>query len=136
MRAYIIKRLLLMIPTLFGITLISFSIIRLAPGDPAVLKARAGSEGISDQAMAKKIVEQTQRIYGLDKPIMLNFRLWTVQKNIAKLKSLDGSGEVPFDEIGLSDDDSTYVWYNGLNIAGSGRYVKVRISDRWPAGQG
>jgi hypothetical protein len=33
-------------------------------------------------------------------------------------------------EIGLSDDDSTYVWYNGLNIAGSGRYVKVRISDR------
>ena len=97
MRAYIIKRLLLMLPTLFGITLISFSIIRLAPGDPAVLKARAGSEGITDQAMAKKIVEQTQRIYGLDKPILLNFKLWTVGKNIDALNEMLKDGDVPFD---------------------------------------
>jgi len=97
MRAYIIKRLLLMIPTLFGITLISFSIIRLAPGDPAVLKARAGSEGITDQAMAKKIIEQTQRIYGLDKPILLNFKLWTVDKNIARLKDMLKDGDVPYE---------------------------------------
>ena len=97
MRAYIIKRILLMIPTLFGITLISFSIIRLAPGDPAVLKARAGSEGITDQVMAKKIVEQTQRIYGLDKPILLNFKLWTVKQNIAKLEEMLKDGDVEFD---------------------------------------
>jgi peptide/nickel transport system permease protein len=97
MRAYIIKRILLMIPTLFGITLISFAIIRLAPGDPAVLKARAGAEGITDQALAKKIVEQTQRIYGLDKPILLNFKLWSVESNIATLKEMLKDGEVPFE---------------------------------------
>jgi peptide/nickel transport system permease protein len=98
MRAYIIKRILLMIPTLFGITLISFSIIRLAPGDPAVLKARAGAEGITDQAMAKKIIEQTQRIYGLDKPILLNFHIWNIEKDLSALKVLLNNGEVPFEQ--------------------------------------
>lgn len=38
MQAYIIKRLLQMIPTLLGITLITFVIIQMAPGNPAMLK--------------------------------------------------------------------------------------------------
>ena len=42
---YIIRRLLLFIPTLFFITVISFGISRLAPGDPAELKAGVGGEG-------------------------------------------------------------------------------------------
>ena len=36
---YTIRRIFLMIPTLFIITVLSFSISRLAPGDPAELKA-------------------------------------------------------------------------------------------------
>ena len=35
MATYLIKRLLLMIPTLFGILIVSFFVIRMAPGDPA-----------------------------------------------------------------------------------------------------
>ena len=38
MTTYLIKRLLLMIPTLFGILIVSFLVIRLAPGDPAAEK--------------------------------------------------------------------------------------------------
>ena len=38
MGTYILKRLLLMIPTLFGILVVSFIVIHLAPGDPAALK--------------------------------------------------------------------------------------------------
>jgi len=49
MLSYLVQRLLLMIPTFFGITLIAFSIIHLAPGDPAELRAggglAAGGEG-------------------------------------------------------------------------------------------
>ncbi len=38
MRAYLLKRLLQIVPTLLGITFITFCIIQLAPGNPAVLK--------------------------------------------------------------------------------------------------
>ena len=38
MTSYLFKRLLLMIPTLFGILVVSFLVIRLAPGDPASQK--------------------------------------------------------------------------------------------------
>ena len=38
MSSYFVKRLLLMIPTLLGISLISFLIIHLTPGDPALMK--------------------------------------------------------------------------------------------------
>ena len=38
MRTYIIKRLLVMIPTLIGIVIVSFFVIKLAPGDPSAQK--------------------------------------------------------------------------------------------------
>ena len=42
MTSYLAQRLLLMIPTFIGITLIGFLIMRLAPGDPAELRAAGG----------------------------------------------------------------------------------------------
>ena len=45
MRTYILKRLLLMVPTLVGITLLTYAIVRLAPGDPvgAMIRMQAGN---------------------------------------------------------------------------------------------
>jgi len=37
MTRYVVRRLLLMVPILFGLSLVSFGIVRLAPGDPALL---------------------------------------------------------------------------------------------------
>ncbi len=76
MRAYIIRRLLLAIPTLFGITAITFLIIQLAPGNPAAMAARFGSGAMVDDSMSKEIVEQTKKLYGLDKPIPVQYALW------------------------------------------------------------
>ena len=42
---YLVRRILLFIPTLFLITVLTFLISRLAPGDPAELKAGVGAEG-------------------------------------------------------------------------------------------
>ena len=44
MKAYLLKRLLLMIPTLVGITLVTYGIVRLAPGDPieAMIRSQTG----------------------------------------------------------------------------------------------
>ena len=39
---YILKRLLIAIPTLIGITIVTFCIIQLAPGDPADIEVEGG----------------------------------------------------------------------------------------------
>lgn len=77
MRAYLIKRLLQVIPTLFGITLITFFIIQLAPGNPATLKLQMAAEGqMAGHAMTQQIVQQTKKLYGLDKPLPIQYLLW------------------------------------------------------------
>ena len=56
MLAYAVRRVLLLIPTFFGITFIAFSIMLLAPGDPVDMYLagglEAGSAGISTQKLA------------------------------------------------------------------------------------
>ncbi len=77
MKAYLFKRLLQIIPTLLGITLITFLIIQLSPGNPAMLKLKMAAEGqVSDNAISQQIVEQTKKLYGLDKPIPIQYLLW------------------------------------------------------------
>ena len=63
MRSYFLKRALLLIPTLVGISLISFVIIQLAPGDPASLKVGDATAGIRDQALAEEIIAETRALY-------------------------------------------------------------------------
>jgi len=84
MRTYILKRLLLMIPTMLGITVVTFVIIRLAPGDPAAMRLGSGSSGmIGSQQLASEIIEKTRAQFGLDQPIHIQYWLWL--KRIATL---------------------------------------------------
>jgi len=53
-RTYILKRLLLMIPTLVGITLLAYAIVRLAPGDPVAAMIRAQAGDINPRVFAKE----------------------------------------------------------------------------------
>lgn len=76
MLAYIFKRFFFMIPTLLGIIVITFVVIRLAPGDPAEMKLRAGAQGLKADLSASAIVEETRKLYGLDKPLAVQFLLW------------------------------------------------------------
>ena len=78
MRDYIFKRLLLLIPTLFGITLITFFIIQLAPGNPVERKLQL-DQGIQAEAITQQIVEETKKLYGLDKPIYVRYWIWVKQ---------------------------------------------------------
>src|SRR5271167_2222957 len=78
MRDYIIKRLLLLIPTMLGITIITFFIIQLAPGNPVERKLQL-DEGIKSQAITQEIVQETKKLYGLDKPIYVRYWIWLKQ---------------------------------------------------------
>ena len=84
MKTYVLKRLLLMIPTILGITIVTFGIIRLAPGDPAAMRIGSSLQGtIGNQQLAQEIIEKTRAQFGLDKPIPVQYLLWL--KSIATL---------------------------------------------------
>lgn len=76
MRSYFVKRLLLMLPTLLGISLISFVIIQLAPGDPAALRMGDGEQRIDNPALVEKIIQETRALYGLDQPLHIQYLRW------------------------------------------------------------
>ena len=75
MTKYLLKRLLLIIPTFLGISLITYGMIRLAPGDYTTL--RAGLQGeLKSGAVGKEILEQEKKLYGLDKPVLVGYIEW------------------------------------------------------------
>jgi peptide/nickel transport system permease protein len=74
MLVYIVKRLLYMIPTLFGMSLISFIIIQLPPGDflTSLISALADSGQSLDQASIARLTA----LYGLDQPFYVQYWKW------------------------------------------------------------
>src|SRR5437867_5661865 len=76
MRSYFVKRLLLMIPTLLGISLVSFLIIHLTPGDPALLKLGDTEQRSGNQLLAAQIIDETRALYGLDQPLHVQYLRW------------------------------------------------------------
>jgi len=83
-----------MIPTLFGVTLIVFAIINLAPGSPIEQKlqqirfggapgAGAAGGGGSDGVVTEEVVEALKKQYGFDKPLHIRYFLWL--KNLSRL---------------------------------------------------
>jgi peptide/nickel transport system permease protein len=68
---YLLKRFLLMFPTLFGVAVIIFFLMRVVPGDVVELRM-AGDSG----AASKELIEQERQRFGLDKPLYHQFAVW------------------------------------------------------------
>ena len=71
---YIIRRILAMIPTLFIVSVLTFIIIDLPPGD--FMTQLAANVGTSGSSMDAATVENLQRQYGLDKPLVVRYFTW------------------------------------------------------------
>lgn len=67
---YLIRRLLLMIPLLLGVTLIAFTISHAVPGDPVA--ANLGQKAMSDPT----IVAAFEKEWGLDKPVPQQYLIY------------------------------------------------------------
>ncbi len=94
MRAYLLKRLAGMIPLLFGITLISFGMMHLAPGEPSVV----GQE--FNPKVSTQDIERLRAYYGLDKPLYEQY--WNWLKRLAVLdfgNSFSADGRAVLDKI-------------------------------------
>src|SRR5262249_27358945 len=73
MSGYALRRLLQVVPTLLGATVLGFALIHLAPGDPIQFYA-AQSGG-----MAATDVERLRHLYGLDLPLPIQYINWLLQ---------------------------------------------------------
>src|SRR5919198_491809 len=71
MYRYVIQRLVLMIPTLLGVALITFVLLRMVPGDIVLLKL-AGDGGRVDE----NVLQAERARLGLDKPLPVQFVEW------------------------------------------------------------
>lgn len=67
--AYMLRRTLALIPLLIGLSVIMFTLIHLAPGDPVLAF-------ISEQNATQDFVEQTRKNLGLDKPLPVQYAVW------------------------------------------------------------
>jgi peptide/nickel transport system permease protein len=66
--SYIIRRILLLIPVLFGVSLIVFMVMHLSPGDPAVV--------MLGPTASEEDVQQIRRQLGLDQPLYVQYGRW------------------------------------------------------------
>lgn len=74
MLQYILRRLMLFIPTLIAISIVSFALIQLPPGDyltSMVMELAASGDSVSEAELAG-----LNRQYGLDQPIYVQYAKW------------------------------------------------------------
>ncbi len=94
MFSYILRRILLMVPTLFGIMLITFSVTQFVPGGPVEqiiakmeshanggieVSGRSNSLYQGDQGLDPERIAELKKLYGFDKPPLVRFI--TMMKN-------------------------------------------------------
>ena len=72
MLVYLLKKLGVILPTFFGVTLVAFVFIRALPGDPVMLMA--GERGMSEERHTELMAK-----FGFDKPIIIQYGLYLKQ---------------------------------------------------------
>src|SRR5918995_4470684 len=70
---YLLKRFALMFPTLLGVAIVIFFLIRIIPGDVVELRMAGDSSAVSE-----KVLQQERARFGLDKPAWQQFVTWIV----------------------------------------------------------
>lgn len=93
MWSYVVKRLLLIVPTLFGIVLITFLVLQIVPGGPVeqmisrltaqqipgeagTATGLSGSEAARSRKLEPEQLEYLKKLYGFDKPVHIQFLIW------------------------------------------------------------
>ena len=89
---YLIRRLMLLVPTFFGITVACFLLTRLLPGGPvemAMAKMRGGGGGgeagggANAALVSEDMKKELERQFGFDQPIWKQYCNWAVRDRLA-----------------------------------------------------
>ena len=82
MKAYIIRRLLLMVPTLLGITVVCFTLIQFVPGGPmeeliARVQASSAQKGAdASRRISQEELKNIREYFGFDRPAYVRYFVW------------------------------------------------------------
>jgi peptide/nickel transport system permease protein len=68
MLSFLVRRLFLVIPTLIGVAIVTFFLIRVMPGDVVVVKLRADGAAVTEET-----IQAERKRLGLDKPLIAQF---------------------------------------------------------------
>jgi peptide/nickel transport system permease protein len=101
MLKYLIKRVLWMIPMLIGISLISFFIMHLAPGDIT------NNEAAFNPKASEESRQKLRELYNLDKPIIVQYGLWLKRMVQLDFGNSFASHQKPV-FLGVTDQDGNY----------------------------
>ena len=111
MHTYILRRLLLMFPTLIGITIVVFTVMAAAPGG---ISAQSLIEGQNLEPEVKKAMEEYyNRRYGLDQPAPLQYLRWL--NNISPI-GFEINEDNEFDNFGFKAADLGTSFQYGRNV--------------------
>ena len=76
---FILKRLVMMIPVLIGVTLLVYMILHFAPGDPA--KVILGEQATPEQ------IEELREQLGLNDPVLVQYANYRSEEHTSELQS-------------------------------------------------
>jgi len=96
MLRYLVNRLLLMIPTLLGVAVLTFFVLRIVPGDIVEVKLRADGGNVTQD-----VIEQERHRLGLDKPLVTQFGDWMTGLATFDLGTSMWTGRPVSEEIAL-----------------------------------
>lgn len=100
MSSYLLRRLLQAVPTLFGITLISFLLMLATPGDPIALITFRSTD------LTAEDLERTRRQLGLDQPALTQYAVWLIGNDWTMIDvDGDGTGDIAGTRRGLLRGD-------------------------------
>jgi peptide/nickel transport system permease protein len=91
MIAFIVKRLVLVIPVVFAVALVCFLLVHIAPGDPLV--------SVLPPDASADLAEQMRRAYGFDQPLPVQFGIWLWKAVHGDLGSSIATGRAVVDEV-------------------------------------
>ncbi|HEX2274149.1 MAG TPA: nickel ABC transporter permease [Acidimicrobiales bacterium] len=93
--AYVVRRLLLVIPTLLGVSFLAFALANLAPGDPAEQYLRR----VLDRVPTPEEITEARHDLGLDRPLVVQFARWTLDAAQGELGTSYASRRPVADEV-------------------------------------
>jgi peptide/nickel transport system permease protein len=109
MLAYVLRRLLYAVPIALGVTVVSFMLVYLAPGD--ALNAIAPADAPAE------VIEALKSAYGLDKPVPVQYGLWLLRALQGDLGTSIASGRAVAGEV-LSAVGNTLMLAGLASLAG------------------
>ncbi len=121
MLTYLLRRLLLMIPTLLGITIVVFAVMALAPGGISAQSLVGGTDMNAQEKQA--LTEYYNKRYGLDQPAPLQYLRW-----------LNNVSPIGF-EVGEDGSIGKFSFTKGMDLGDSftyGRPVAQILGERIP----